>query len=157
MKTLSNQIQAVLNQKPGLTDRELTDIIKGIGEPQQSVNATCRRLTEQGTLVRKYRPDNLIGNYLSGKAPKKQKSKAPSDATLPSIDPLAEDSIKRVLNNWLRSKGWQVDVAWGRQQGVEGEKTAQTLAYRSQRTGIEIGDEGELLSRCPRRNATTHG
>jgi len=34
-------------------------------------------------------------------------------------DPLSEDSIKHVLDRWLRSQGWKTSVAWKRTRGID--------------------------------------
>jgi hypothetical protein len=41
ISTLKDKIIELLKIENGLTDREITDKIKGKGEPQQSVNVTC--------------------------------------------------------------------------------------------------------------------
>lgn len=63
--SLPLKIETLLKDKPGLTDREITDIIKGQGEPQQHVNQSCRSLAKKGIVKRIKREDNLIGNYLA--------------------------------------------------------------------------------------------
>lgn len=61
MPTLGDQILEFLADRPGKTDREITNAIKGRGEPQQGVNGECRHLTNQGVLERRRRDDGLIG------------------------------------------------------------------------------------------------
>jgi hypothetical protein len=42
ISTLNERIIELLKIENGLTDREITDRIKGRGEPQQNVNITCK-------------------------------------------------------------------------------------------------------------------
>lgn len=118
MTTLPENILLTLKKYPGLSDRELTDIIKGKGEPQQSVNAACNRLQAQGRLKRITRTDGRLGNYLVGDA-KKANIKKIAQIKVGKVDPLSEDSIKQVLEKRLKKEGWRVEVAWGRQRGVD--------------------------------------
>ena len=70
----------MLERKPGLSDREITDEIRGRGAPQQSVNQACNELKSQGIISREKRGDGIIGNYLTGKNPllyQRQKPKRP--------------------------------------------------------------------------------
>jgi len=64
---LKDQILAAINKTPGLTDREITDRIRGASAIQQPINQACRSLASRGLISRESkRPhDNLIGNYLS--------------------------------------------------------------------------------------------
>jgi hypothetical protein len=66
---LSGQILAMLNENPGLSDREITDRIKGKHKHPSQINQECRRLEGAGKLTRQRRSDGLIGNYPSGVAP----------------------------------------------------------------------------------------
>lgn len=50
MRELEKQIMDLLNERDGLTDRELTDRILGLGTPQQSINSKCRQLKHRGVL-----------------------------------------------------------------------------------------------------------
>ncbi len=130
MTTLGEEIVRTVGARPGLTDREITDVTRGQGKPQQAVNQECRALERSGTLVRRKRPDGLIGNYLA-KVPSSESS-APSPPpsverpTIPSPppsvsgeDPLSEDALKRVLTAWLVGQGWQCQVAWGKTPGID--------------------------------------
>ena len=60
---------AVIDGRPGLTDRELTDILTGKSAGQQAVNQAARALAASGSLVRAKRPDGRIGNYPSAAVP----------------------------------------------------------------------------------------
>ena len=75
MATLTEQILVNIKRKPGLSDRQLTDIIKGKKEPQQTINATCRRLASKGKVIRSTRPDGRIGNFLAHNVSKVKQKK----------------------------------------------------------------------------------
>jgi len=108
-----------VKKSPGLTDREITDALRGKSAPQQPINIAARALATRGQLLRKRRADGLIGNFLSdGKtavvvAPR---TAAPAKADL--MDQ-SEDKIKHWLKEWLISEGWQVEVAWARDRGID--------------------------------------
>src|SRR6266568_1415550 len=63
VETLPDRILALVQRRPGLTDREITDVLVGKGAPQQHVNQTCNRLHARGLLLRPHRADGKIGNY----------------------------------------------------------------------------------------------
>jgi len=69
MGPLPDKILALAQKSPGLTDREITDSLIGIGAPQQHINQTCRRLESQGRLYRQPRQDGKIGNYPTDPVP----------------------------------------------------------------------------------------
>lgn len=132
---LSDQILNHLRTHPGLTDREITDALMGRESPQQHVNQVCRQLDGRGLLVRRHRSDGKIGNYppsaLSGAQDTKTLPPPPPSASPTPVatsrpapvagdaDPLAEDSLKKVLEGWLTKQGWQVKVAWGKEPGAD--------------------------------------
>jgi hypothetical protein len=123
MTTLKEQIIEALIKRPGLTDRELTDRIKGRGAPQQPVNIACRELTASGVLRRtKERPDGLIGNFPTGAATTAPRPASPAnvtDASTQTTDSLSEDDVKRLLKDWLEARRWAVEIAWGHVRGVD--------------------------------------
>lgn len=65
MAAFGDKIILLLNKSPGLTDREITDTLKGSSAHQQHVNLEARRLAAKGILKRTPRHDGKIGNYLS--------------------------------------------------------------------------------------------
>ncbi|MEE9230653.1 MAG: MarR family transcriptional regulator [Acidobacteriota bacterium] len=127
MPTLGDQILELLADRPGKTDREITNAIKGRGEPQQGVNQECRHLANQGVLERRKRDDGLIGNYPTDKKTKPgaasisrhstDRRRAIGDATL------SEDEVKTALKAWLEDRGWTTEIAWGRARGIDIEAT----------------------------------
>lgn len=82
MSGLRESIKRLLEKKPGLSDREITDEIRGRRAPQQNVNQACRSLESQGVISREKREDGIIGNYLTGKNPllyQRQEPQHPKD------------------------------------------------------------------------------
>ena len=119
MATLKERIIELLQQNSGLSDREITDIIKGRGEPQQAVNQACRSLEKQGIITRRKRSDSRIGNHFLGKKLHRRQD----NFVARNQDPLSEDAIKAVLQEWLIARGVQVELAWGKTKGVDIEAT----------------------------------
>jgi hypothetical protein len=115
ISTLKEQIIELLKIEDGLTDREITDRIKGRGEPQQSVNITCRNMESKGIIKRIRGQDGLIRNYLGDFKFEFEKKEFKSSKK----DGLSEDEIKEILNNYLISNGWSTQVAWGKSQGID--------------------------------------
>ena len=117
MPSVPEQILEAVAKWPGMTDREMTNQLRGRSAQQQPVNQAARALDAKGQLLRKKRDDGLIGNY-------------PGDAIVHVVTPkpgtknhdveaLSEDEIKKVIDDWLKADGWTTDVAWGRAQGID--------------------------------------
>lgn len=119
--TLKDELFKLLESHAGLTDREITDRLRGKSEPQQPVNIACRELASQGVIRReKQRPfDNLIGNYLTGSEGRPAQKRERSVNKDAGEGHLSEDDLKRVLVDWLNAQGWQSKVAWGKTQGID--------------------------------------
>ena len=60
---LTDDILNLVRARPGLTDREITDALRGSSAAQQPINQACRNLGARGTISRRHRPDGRIGNY----------------------------------------------------------------------------------------------
>jgi hypothetical protein len=119
MSTLAEQIVRLLKHTPGLTDREITDQLRGHSSSQQPINQRCHALEDKGVLLRRTRQDGLIGNYLPSNV---VNYIAPQKAEIdhkPNADNLSEDDVKHFLEKWLIGDGWQVQIAWGHSQGVD--------------------------------------
>ncbi|MEI7901764.1 MAG: MarR family transcriptional regulator [bacterium] len=143
MSLKENVLQQVYNT-PGRTDRELTDVIRGRGLPQQPVNQVARQLEKEGRISRlRKRVDNLIGNYpriggplVSGPVTQEQSDKV---LRFDSTDDLSEDQIKKLLEAWLKSQGWRTTVAWNKTHGTD------IIAERErERWVIEVKGSGSL-------------
>ena len=119
MGSLADEIVQALTNTPGLTDRQLTDTVRGTAAPQQPVNQTARSMERRGILVRKRRPDNLIGNYLSDAPGTAAPLISKSIIKNHDVDALSEDEIKEVLDRWLIADGWTTKIAWGKVQGID--------------------------------------
>ncbi len=82
MGELRESIIRLLEKKPGLSDREITDEIRGRRALPQSVNQACNSLESQSIIFREKREDGIIGNYLTGKNPllyQRQRPQRPQD------------------------------------------------------------------------------
>jgi len=116
--TLPERIIELLKQNPGLSDRQIADKLLGIDKPQPPINIACRNMEKRGILRRRKVYGSPIGNYLTG-----QELITTPRPTLKnevaSNENLSEDSIKRILENWLITQRWKVRVAWGREHGID--------------------------------------
>jgi hypothetical protein len=119
MATLAEKIVKLLKHTPGLTDREITDQLNGHSAPQQSINQKCRGLEDRGVLERRKRSDGLIGNYLTSQAGYILNSNKEVPVPKSANENLSEDEVKSLLERWLVSEGWQVEISWGHSQGAD--------------------------------------
>jgi len=116
--TLAKQIVELLEQSPGLSDRQIADMLFGVGKPQQSVNIMCRNLEKHGILIRQNNHGNRIGNYLTGKEIAVSQNQTSNNKAVDE-EYLSEDAIKEILESWLVAQGWNVKVAWGHVHGID--------------------------------------
>jgi hypothetical protein len=123
MPTLKEQILEAARKRPGLTDREITDRIRGRREAQQPINQACRQMETAGRLQRRHRHDGLIGNYPTGVEPRREKIASSPTTAKPRLDletdTLSEDAVKKILVDWLERHGWSAEVAWGHTRGAD--------------------------------------
>jgi hypothetical protein len=117
MPTLQQRILVLLQQHDGLTDREITDMLFAAAAPQQPVNQACHSLEEQNHLARRPRRDGKIGNYRSGEMPPEQLPEHVPSIT--SDEPLSEDAVKQHLKTWLETRGWNVQIMWAKERGID--------------------------------------
>ena len=117
-KSLPEQIVEFLHNSPGMTDREITNALRGKTAPQQPVNMAARALSSKGIIIRKKRNDGLIGNYLGGQFIPETHFKTVAQK-LDDKNQLTEDEIKEILQAWLESDGWVTQIAWGRARGID--------------------------------------
>jgi len=115
LTTLEARIISLINEKPGLTDRQIADELLGKEKHQSPVNIGCRALEQKGIVIRKIREDERIGNYPSGKALPEARTKTVKI----SSGKLSEDDIKKILESDLQKAGWSTDVAYGGQHGID--------------------------------------
>lgn len=123
---LKDRVLTLLKKQSGLTDREITNILLGKGQPQQRINQICRSFEKKHIVNRHKRDDGLIGNYYMN-----IQETTESELLLPillaeeklikSNVPIefAEDNIKRSLVSYLEADGWKTQVAWGRKPGID--------------------------------------
>jgi hypothetical protein len=163
METLSMQVFRLVSQQAGLTDRQITNRLKGMNAPQQPINIAARGLAEKGIIERRRRDDGLIGNYaITQQAPANlgniglphagsavtpiTSDHAPAASAIPrrgrppAIDKqiytspaLQEDALKHALKIWLSKNSWETTIAWRNVPGID------ILATRnSERWVIEV-------------------
>jgi hypothetical protein len=116
--TLVEEIVELLKQNPGLSDRQITDRLLGVGKPQQPVNIACRDLEKRGVLHRKNILGSPIRNYLTGQELEISRSRKSINKVIDE-EHLSEDDIKEFLEKWLIAQGWKVKIAWGRVHGID--------------------------------------
>lgn len=118
MASLPQELLQYVKKSPGSTDREITNTLRGKSAPQQPINIAARALASRGQLLRKRRPDGLIGNFPSdGKAIAVVAPRvAPEKANLADQ---SEDKVKHWVKEWLTSEGWTVEVVWARERGID--------------------------------------
>ncbi len=121
-----------------MTDRELTDILRGKQTHPSQVNQEARFLEQRGLLIRKARNDGLLGNYpASPEEP--EPFVAPKPVVVKTPEGLSEDELKEHLEKWLIANDWTATVAWGKSRGVD------ILATRrKERWIIEVKGHGSL-------------
>ncbi|MBT5356885.1 MAG: MarR family transcriptional regulator [Rhodospirillaceae bacterium] len=121
-RTLKDSLAQVIAERPGRTDRELTDVLKGKDTAQQPVNIAARQLEADGVIIRRKRHDGLIGNYpgpenvIGSYASRKEPAALPASM---NADTMSEDELKEHLVRWLEAEGWTTEVAWGRTRGID--------------------------------------
>lgn len=110
----------LLIDKEGLTDREITNVILGVNEPQQAVNQVCRLLTSKGIIRRIIRRDGLIGNYIIAKETVQKSSPLNQTKQVEIRSSIfKEDNLKQILKDFLHADGWETQIAWGRTPGID--------------------------------------
>lgn len=117
--TVKESIMIYIKQFPGATDTEIENYLK---KAHQTINQACRSLEADGYLTRKTNSEkgNLIGNYpLDKNYPSTNATPCKKEINSNDKEPLQEDDIKHILNNYLINHGWNTKVAWGHQQGID--------------------------------------
>lgn len=172
MVTQKARIISLLTERPGLTDREITHDLQGIGAPQQAVNQACRQLERDGLLRRDPEKHGagrtLIRNRLGDET---ASTGVPTAAPIPTLsapppeDPrFHEDYVKEASRQYLAARGWEpIEVAWGRSHGVDltasrGQQALHVEAKglapsQQQKTNYFINALGELLQHMQDANS----
>lgn len=113
---LAHKICALIRKKDGLTAKEIAEELLGPGTPQPRVNPTCLKLVEKG-LLKRGRTEGKYRYYVSAVDVADVQTSTSSDGQ--RRDPLSEDSLKAALKKHLEADGWRVEIAWGKERGVD--------------------------------------
>lgn len=138
VETFGEQLLARVRRQPGLSDRELSELLAGKGVHPSQVNQEARLLEQRGVLVRKKRRDGILGNYPSG-AEVAGDAPEPDFRVVSTEECLSEDELKQVLARWLEEAGWTPQVAWGKTRGIDID-----ASRRDERWIIEVKGLGSL-------------
>lgn len=154
MPSLKVELLELITGEPGLTDRELINRLRGTSAAQQPINQTARILESQGAVARRRRDDGLVGNYTTG-----QPIPEPASVRGKPEDPsgLSEDELKERLKHWLEADGWECEIAWGRERGIDIDASREDERWiievkgigsrQAMRVNYFIGMLGETLQR----------
>lgn len=120
---------------------------------RQTVNQLCRRLERRRILIRQRGSQGKILNRLSGQ-PLEAALTETADAPAAL---LSEDEVKHAIKAHLESRGYHVEVKWGRERGIDIEASGPAgrllleakgeVASQPQQTNYFIGALGELVQR----------
>jgi len=61
----ADDVIKLLKSAGGLSDRQITDALFGLGKPQQTVNQVCRNLAQRGLIVRRKNASGIVGNFIA--------------------------------------------------------------------------------------------
>ena len=103
MASFAEQLITLVKERPGLTDRELTEILKGKRKQTAQVNQEARLLESCGILVRRRREDGLIGNY-PGDHPIPVSPHAPTPVIKRTPERLSEDEREEFVDRLLHEE-----------------------------------------------------
>src|ERR1051326_7055215 len=116
---ITDRILSILNETPGLSDRELTDRIQASDTHPSQVNQSCRLLKSKGKLIRRLRSDGRIGNYPAGVSSVPVADEVGQRIEASASEALSEDQVRAHLKRWLEADGWQTEIAWGKARGTD--------------------------------------
>lgn len=131
--SFADKIISLLNQKPGLTDREITDVLKGSEAHPSQINSEARLLMQKGFLTRAKRHDGKLGNFLTGTdLPIVYPSSELSSSANAQADWFWEGNVQEKLASHLQRNGWalvSVSNTASKEQGIDihAEKMGKTL------------------------------
>ena len=130
-RTLRSEVLSILKRNPGLSDGEITLMLRG-KVPHQPVNAICRKLCLTGEIHRERRTDGRLGSYIV-------KRSAARIRLWGSIEPQqegsTEDFVKAAIQKKLQREGWSVRVAYGRARGCDIEAERSKEKWRIEAKG----------------------
>jgi hypothetical protein len=111
-------LEALRLSRQPLDDDELA---RRLGASQrQTVNQTCRRLEATGAIERYVGRDGKIVNRVRGNHDAfAALTSSPARAPAYPGELLTEDEVKAAVKSYLEAEGWIVQVAWGRDRGID--------------------------------------
>ncbi len=116
-KERKRRIVEYLSRSGPASDAKIRD---ALGLVHQQVNQACRQLAKDGEIHRTKGDDGIIQNRPS------VTSEQVADVTplrtpvgSRQTTPIGEDEIKRAVKQYLEQRGWRVDIAWGRDRGID--------------------------------------
>ena len=139
-----------------MTDREITNALRGSSARQQPINQSARNLEAKGKLTREKRPDGKIGNYPAG-------AKLPSInlAEARTIESVTEKNVFNFEYNWAPFIVNGKHYGFNEDQNIRLEKTncshwgpaiykwegRMTEGEHKGKTGILIGETNNIRAR----------
>jgi hypothetical protein len=127
----------LLEYNPGLSDKEIAHIVKAHSESPQYINQKCRFLESEGIVKREKREDGLIGNWLTENGLLQSITRYSLTGDAGSFP---EKKIKKYLEGYLASQGWETRVAWGFTHGVDIEARRGLQKWIIEVKGVEPSD-----------------
>jgi hypothetical protein len=124
-ENLASQRDRVLDfvaRFPGLDDDEIASALKIT--PRQAVNQICRKLCQEHLLYRELGKSGKLANSIVVGGRKAAIAPQPADASTRTTaragsNIMSEDQVKAALVATLEPKGWSMEVAWGRNRGID--------------------------------------
>jgi hypothetical protein len=129
MKNLERNIIKILENNPGISDKELAALLTGRADSSRYINQNCRALVEKGILSRSLRQDGVIGNWLN-------LEHVALPVNIESSD-LNSRVLKKNLESFLKSLGWDSNISWGNTHGIDVEAKKADLRWIIQVKGYE--------------------
>lgn len=116
-KPVKQRIVEYLSISGPASDAKIRD---ALGLVHQQVNQACRQLTRDGKIHRTKGDDGIIQNRPSVRSGQNTDA-TPLRAQVKSreMTPITEDEIKEAVKQYLEERGWRVDIAWGRDRGID--------------------------------------
>lgn len=111
----SERVLEFVSRFPGRDDDEIAAALKIT--PRQTVNIICRRLCETNVLRRERGPKGKLVNFATGQMTQAPRPTIP--APKQSLGAMSEDQVKAAIDSKLDADGWSVQVAWGRERGID--------------------------------------
>ena len=118
--TITNQQDRVLDfiaRFPGRDDDEIASVLKIF--PRQTVNQICRRLCQKNLVRRERGKHGKLVNFAIAERDRPAVISPSLPRTSADTKAMTEDEVKAALVAMLEQKGWSVEVAWGRQRGID--------------------------------------